>query len=176
MPTHLDRSSLTALNPSSSDWSLCCPVSTIHSRHPSPTAFPEFPCPTPTRVPLPTSGQVEDRGLRPLFGFAPKQTKGYSAWRTTYIVLQIAYATLQKLSPIYGLLNIHKDGIRLRPIVSNRGSACQILSRFHVKIDTLLTSRSTSYVKNSASFEEKNLQGPYSFQPYDESRSSKPAH
>ena len=28
-----------------------------------------------------------DRGLRPLFGFTLKQTKGSSAWRTTYIVL-----------------------------------------------------------------------------------------
>ena len=32
-----------------------------------------------SRVPLPTSGHVEDRGLRPLFGFVPKQTKGSSA-------------------------------------------------------------------------------------------------
>ena len=39
MPTHLDSSSLTALDLISSDWSLCCPVSTGHSRHPSPTAF-----------------------------------------------------------------------------------------------------------------------------------------
>ena len=30
---------------------------------------------------------LRDRGLRPLFGFAPKQTKGSSAWRTIYIVL-----------------------------------------------------------------------------------------
>ena len=36
---------------------------------------------------LPTSSRVEDRGLKPWFGFAPKQTKGSSAWRTTYIVL-----------------------------------------------------------------------------------------
>ena len=32
-----------------------------------------------------------DRGLRPLFGFAPKQTKGSSAWRTIYIVLHYVY-------------------------------------------------------------------------------------
>ena len=30
-----------------------------------------------------------DRGLRPLFGFVPKLTKGSSAWQTTYIVLLI---------------------------------------------------------------------------------------
>ena len=52
MPTHLDRSSLTALDPISSDWSLCCPVSTGHSRHPSPTTFSQSLCPTPTGVPF----------------------------------------------------------------------------------------------------------------------------
>ena len=45
----------------------CCPVSTGHSCHPSPTAFSEFLCPTPTRVPLPTSSHVEiaktDKGI-----------------------------------------------------------------------------------------------------------------
>ena len=35
-----------------------------------------------------------------------------------------------KLPHIYGLPEIHKDGIPLRPIVSNRGSACHLLSRF----------------------------------------------
>ena len=40
----------------------------------------------PTHIPLPTSGHIEDLGLRPLFGFTPKQTKGSSAWRTTYIM------------------------------------------------------------------------------------------
>ena len=49
---------------------------------PSPTLLSGFLCPTLSRVPLPTSGHVEDRGLRPLFGFAPKQTKGSSAWCT----------------------------------------------------------------------------------------------
>ena len=62
MSTHLDRSSLTALDPISSDWSLRYPVSTGHSRHPSPTAFCQFLCPTPTRVPLPTFGHVEIAG------------------------------------------------------------------------------------------------------------------
>ena len=31
----------------------CCPVSTGHSRHPSPTAFSEFLCPTPLAFPYP---------------------------------------------------------------------------------------------------------------------------
>ena len=58
------------------DWSLASPFT---------NSFCRFLCPNPTRFPLPTSGYVEDRGLRPLFGFAPKQTKGSSAWWTTYI-------------------------------------------------------------------------------------------
>ena len=38
---------------------------------------------------LPTSGHVENSGPNPLSGFAPKQTKGSSVWRTTYIVLHV---------------------------------------------------------------------------------------
>ena len=56
-----------------------CWVLTAPLRRPSPTASSGFLHPTPSRIPLPTSGHVEDRGLRPLFGFAPKQTKGSSA-------------------------------------------------------------------------------------------------
>ena len=40
----------------------CCPVSTGHLRHPSPTAFSEFLCPTPHWRSLPTSGHVEIAG------------------------------------------------------------------------------------------------------------------
>ena len=39
-----------------------------------------------------------------------------------------------KLPHIYGLLKIHKNGIPLRPIVSNQGSACHLLSCFFVEI------------------------------------------
>ena len=67
----------------------CCPVSTGHSRHSSPTDFCEFLFPTPTGLPLPTSGRVEISSPNTLSGFAPKQTKGSSTWRTTDIVLQI---------------------------------------------------------------------------------------
>ena len=38
---------------------------------------------------LPTSGHVEISSPNHLSGFAPKQTKGSSAWRTTYIVLHL---------------------------------------------------------------------------------------
>ena len=90
MPTHLDRSSFTgtglSLMPTGH---FCSPVSTRHSRHPSPTAFSEFLSPTPTGLPLPTSGRVEISSPNPLSGFVPKQTKGLSAWWTTYIVLHI---------------------------------------------------------------------------------------
>ena len=68
----------------------CCSLSTAPLRHPSPTPLSGFLFPTPfSGVPLPTSGLVEDLELRPLFGFAPKQTKGSSAWRTTHIVSHI---------------------------------------------------------------------------------------
>ncbi len=52
----------------------------------------------------------------------------------------------------FGLPNIHKDGIPLRPIVSNRGSACHPLCLFLVEIISPLTGKSSSYVKNSAHF------------------------
>ena len=68
----------------------CCPVSTGHSRHPSPTPSSGFLFPTLSRS-LTNFRSRQDRGLRPLFGFAPKQTKGSSAWRTTYIVLQYVF-------------------------------------------------------------------------------------
>ena len=38
---------------------------------------------------LPTSGRVEISSPNPLCGFVPKQAKGSSAWRTTYIVSHI---------------------------------------------------------------------------------------
>ena len=76
------------LDPLSCDWSLRCPVSTGHSRHPSPTAFCGFLLPTPYARSLPTSGRVEISSLNPLSGFAPKQTKESFAWRTNYIVSQ----------------------------------------------------------------------------------------
>lgn len=55
---------------------------------------------------------------------------------------------------MYSLPKIHKNGIPLRPIVSCWGSACHLLSRFHIGIINLLTGKSLSYVKNSAHFVE----------------------
>ena len=60
-----------------------------------------------------------------------------------------------KLQHIYGLPKIQKDGIPLRLIVRNRGSACHPLSRFPEEIISLLTGKSSSYVKNSALFVER---------------------
>ena len=72
------------------------------------------------------------------------------------IIPQTKYRQLiqhySKLQDIYGLPKIYKDGIPLRPIVSNRGSTCHPLSRFLVEIISLLTSKCRSYVKNSAHF------------------------
>ena len=68
---------------------LSTPVSTGHSRHPSPTANFSVPLShsltgVPFLLPVTLRSQVQN----PLSGFAPKQTKESSAWRTTYIVLQ----------------------------------------------------------------------------------------
>ena len=88
MPTHLDRFSFTGPGLTYADWSLCCPVSTGHSRHPSPTAFFELLLShSLTGVPFLTSPHPRSRVQNPLSGFAPKQTKESSAWWTTYIVL-----------------------------------------------------------------------------------------
>ena len=83
MLTHLDWSSLTAAGLYLMPTGLfCCPVSTANCQLPLCVSRREL----LTRVPLPTSGRIEISSLNPLSGFAPKQTKGSSAWRTTYIV------------------------------------------------------------------------------------------
>ena len=69
--------------------------------------------------------------------------------QTKYIQLIHHYS---KLPHIHSLPKIHKYGIPLRPIVSNRGSACHPLCRFLVEIISPLTGKSSSYVKNSAHF------------------------
>ena len=65
-----------------------------------------------------------------------------------------------KLPHIYGLPEFHKNGILLRPIVSNRGSACHPLSRFLMEIINPLTVKSSSYVKKSAHFVERISDAP----------------
>ena len=64
---------------SHADWSLCCPVSTGHSRHPSPTPSSSSFVQLSDRRSLPTSGHPRSRVQNPLSGFAPKQTKESSA-------------------------------------------------------------------------------------------------
>ena len=75
---------------SHAEWSLLLSVVDRPSASPFANSFSQFLFPTtfffPTRVPLPTSGRVEGLELRPLFGFAPKQTKRSSAWRNPFIV------------------------------------------------------------------------------------------
>ena len=87
MPTHLDRSSVTGTGLTHAYCSFHCLVSTGHSRHPSqlpsPSSFGQLLLAFPSYF-----RSRRDRGLRPLFGFTPKQTKRSSPWRTTYIVLQ----------------------------------------------------------------------------------------
>ena len=88
IPNHLDWSSLTALD------SLSCRLVSLLSGVDWPLASPFANC--LLWVPLSHSLLAfpsyfrwrRDSELRPLFGFAPKQTKRSPAWRTTYIVLQ----------------------------------------------------------------------------------------
>ena len=68
-----------------------------------------------------------------------------------------------KLPHIYSLPKIHKNGIPLRPIVSNRGSACHPLSRFFVGIISLLTGKSSSYIKKLSPLYRENQWFPHSF-------------
>ena len=60
-----------------------------------------------------------------------------------------------KLPHISGLPKIPKDGIPLRPIVSNRSSACHPFSLFLVDRVSPLMGKSSSYVKNSVHFTKK---------------------
>ena len=89
MPTHLDRSSLTAaelylirLVTSAVRCRLHLPLSVacrqLFSGFLCPTLWLVFPCL------LPVASEISSPN--PLSGFAPKQTKESSAWRTTYIV------------------------------------------------------------------------------------------
>ena len=87
MPTHLDRSSLTVLD------SLSCQLVSLLSDVDCPftSSFANSFSRSFIQILLCFLTHFRSRryrGLRPLFGFAPKQTKGSSAWRTTYIVLQ----------------------------------------------------------------------------------------
>ena len=72
-----------------------CPV-----RRPSLTAFFESLCPTPFSRSLTHFRSPEISSQNPLSGFAPKQTKESSAWRTTYIVLHGIYNFLWKLQQL----------------------------------------------------------------------------
>ena len=90
MPTYPDRYSSLLWTLSHANSSLCCPVSTVLSivrRQLPSSSFVQL---SDWRS-LPTSGHVEISSPNPLSGFAPKQTKGSSAWRTTYIVLHYAH-------------------------------------------------------------------------------------
>ena len=88
MPTLLVRSSslvLDSLMPTRLSAVRCRLVTRVTLRQlPSSNSFVQL----SSRVPLPTSGHSRSRVQNPLSGFAPKQTKESSVWRTTYIVLQ----------------------------------------------------------------------------------------
>ena len=60
---------------SHANWSLCCPVSTGYSRHPSPTAFPQSLCPIPLAFPYPLPVTLRSRA-QAFFWFRTKTNKG----------------------------------------------------------------------------------------------------
>ena len=74
------------------------------------------------------------------------------------LIPQMKYRQLtqhhNKLIYIYSLPKIQEDNILLRPIVSNRRSACPLLSRFLGEIVTPLAGKSSLYVKNLVHFVE----------------------
>ena len=89
MPTHLDWSSFTATGPYLMPTGLfCCPLSTsnCHSASSLANSFCGFLLPTPNWRSPAYFWSRRDLEHRPSFGFAPKQTKGLSAYPTTYIV------------------------------------------------------------------------------------------
>ena len=121
MPTYLDWSSLTGLHP------LSCRLISLLSGVDWPLASPFVNC--LLRVPLSntydmcslhTSGHVKISGSNPLSGFALKQTKGSSTWRTTYIVLQSAFIPIRRPMTLRSPHRIHWYSLYL--IASKRSS------------------------------------------------------
>ena len=88
MLTYPDQSSSLLWTLSHANSSLCCPVSTALSivRRQLPSS--QFLCLTLWLAFPSYFRSRRDLESKP-FGFSPKQTKGLSAWRTTYIVLQM---------------------------------------------------------------------------------------
>jgi hypothetical protein len=72
---------------------------------------------------------------------------------------------------VYGLPNIHKPNIPLRPIVSSVGSPCYALAGFLHKTLCHLSGKSESFVRNSGHFiqllESVNLQSPDTLVSFD---------
>ena len=81
MPTHLDRSSFTGTGLLTSAVRCWLATRVTLRQLPSQSSFVQLLSRSLTHF-----RSRRDHELRPLFGFAPKQTKGSSAWRTTYIV------------------------------------------------------------------------------------------
>ena len=87
----LTRSSSLSLDPLSCCLAslLGCPLSTASVRVPSPTANFELLFQLSSRVPFHFRSRREFKSKTLCLVFAPKQTKESSAWRATYIVLQL---------------------------------------------------------------------------------------
>ena len=103
MLTHLDWSSLTTPGLYLMLTGLfCCPVLTALLHHPSPTAsLSSFFQLLSDRHSLANFQSCQDLELRPLFGFAPKQTKRLSAWCTPFIVSQLSSTLVTTLHVLF---------------------------------------------------------------------------
>ncbi|KAI8512005.1 hypothetical protein Bbelb_111050 [Branchiostoma belcheri] len=72
--------------------------------------------------------------------------------RATYLKLN---PTSEQPPAFYGPLNVHKQGVPLRPIVSSIGTVTYKLAGFLAKILGPLVGKSQHHVKNSADFVQK---------------------
>ena len=88
MTTRLDRSSFTGTGLTHADYSLLLSGVDWPLASPFANSLLWVPLSNSYWRSLANFRSYRDRSLRPLFGFAPKQTRGSFAWRTTYIVLR----------------------------------------------------------------------------------------
>ena len=92
MPTHLDSIFFTVAGPYLMPTGLSAAVSSVDCPCPwfrTNCLWAPFSNQLSSRVPLPLPVTPRFQVQNPLSGFAPKQTKESSAWRATYIVLQV---------------------------------------------------------------------------------------
>ena len=125
MPTYPDRSSSLWLDPhlirrvSQLRCRLVCPSSVANCHFSVPLSHSLTG--VPSLLPVTPRSQVQN----PLSGFAPKQTKESSAWRTTYIVLHLTIRLFRLISRtlVGGGLPLCREAVRVFYSPSRVGKA-----------------------------------------------------